>query len=148
MRVCTGPAREPDGDYHGQVVNRAARIAEAAQPGQILVAPATAVFVDAFGVRDLGEFHLPTDLPPGIEQLLVFGAGIAGAVQVWDLMARLLGASGEGFHQSPVAYLVYLTFLDRARAALGPARGRTLHEEGRRMPLQDAVKLALGDSAP
>jgi predicted ATPase/class 3 adenylate cyclase len=91
---------------------------------------------------------VPTDLPNGIEQLLVFGAGIAGAVQDWDLTARLLGASREGFHQSPVAYLVYLTFRDRARAALGSARARTLRDEGRRMPLQAAVKLALGDAAP
>jgi predicted ATPase len=90
----------------------------------------------------------PTDLPLGIEQLLVLGAGIAGAAQDWDLTARLLAASREGPRRSPWAYLVYLTFRDRARAALGPARARTLRDEGRRMPLQDALKLALGDPAP
>jgi predicted ATPase len=90
----------------------------------------------------------PTDLPLGIEQLVVFGAGIAGAVQDWDLTARLLAASREGPRRSPWAYLVYLTFRDRARAALGPARARTLRDEGRRIPLQDALKLALGDPAP
>jgi predicted ATPase/class 3 adenylate cyclase len=90
----------------------------------------------------------PTDLPLGIEQLLVLGAGIAGAAQDWDLTARLLGASREGPRRSPWAYLVYLRFRDRARAALGPARARTLRDEGQRMPLQDAVKLALGDTAP
>jgi hypothetical protein len=92
--------------------------------------------------------ELPTDVPLGLENLVVFGAGIAGAAQDWDLTARLLGASGEGFRRSPVAYLVYLTFRNRARAALGPTRARTLRDEGRRMPLQDAVKLALGDAAP
>ena len=91
---------------------------------------------------------MPTDLPLGIEMVVVFGAGIAGAVQDWDLAARLLAASREGFRRSAWAYLVYLTFRDRARAALGPARARTLRDEGRRIPLQDALKLALGDTAP
>jgi hypothetical protein len=90
----------------------------------------------------------PTDLPLGIEQLLVLGAGIAGAVQDWDLTARLLAASREGPRRSPWAHLVYLTFRDRARAALGPERARTLRDEGWRIPLQDALKLALGDPAP
>ncbi len=80
--------------------------------------------------------------------VVVFGAGIAGAAQDWDLTARLLAASREGFRRSAWAYLVYLTFRDRARAALGPTRARTLRDEGRRMPLQDALKLALGDPAP
>jgi class 3 adenylate cyclase len=73
MGVCTGPAREADGDYHGPVVNRAARIADAAHPGQILVAPATAVFVEAFAVRDLGEFHLKGLPPMRLWQVLAEG---------------------------------------------------------------------------
>ncbi len=73
MGVCTGPAREAGGDYHGQVVNRAARIADAAHPGQILVAPATAVFVEAFAVRDLGEFHLKGLPPMRLWQVLAEG---------------------------------------------------------------------------
>jgi len=91
---------------------------------------------------------LPTDAPLGIEMVVLFGAGIAGAAQDWDLTARLLAASREGTRRSSFAYMVYLTFRDRARAALGPARVRTLRDEGRRMPLEDAVKLALGDTAP
>jgi hypothetical protein len=89
-----------------------------------------------------------TDLPLGIEMVVLFGAGIAGAAQDWELTARLLAASREGIRRSAIAYLGYRTFRDRARAALGPTRARTLREEGRRLPLQDAVALALGDMAP
>jgi predicted ATPase/class 3 adenylate cyclase len=91
---------------------------------------------------------LPTDAPLGNEMVVIFGAGIAGAAQNWELTARLLAAGREGIRRSAFAFLVYRTFLARARAALGQARARTLREEGRRLPLQDAVALALGDTAP
>jgi len=51
----TGVAEPDGGDYHSPAVNRAARVAAAAHPGQILVTSATAALVDGFELRDLGE---------------------------------------------------------------------------------------------
>ena len=54
----TGPARAEDGDYHGATVNRAARVAGAAHPGQILVSAPTAALLEEWTLRDLGEHRL------------------------------------------------------------------------------------------
>jgi Adenylate and Guanylate cyclase catalytic domain len=74
MGLCTGTARASKGDYHGQVVNRAARTASAAHPGQIVVTPSTAALVDGFDLRDLGEYHLKGLAPMRLSQ--VFADGI------------------------------------------------------------------------
>ena len=71
MGLHTGVARE-DGrnDYVGIEVHRAARIANAAHGGQVLVSSATAAVVDE-ELRDLGEYELDgLDEPERIFQLL------------------------------------------------------------------------------
>ena len=73
MGLCTGTARTGDGDYHGQVVNRAARTAAAAHPGQVLLAPTTAALVEAFELRDLGEHRLKGLEPMRLSQVLAEG---------------------------------------------------------------------------
>lgn len=61
MGIHTGMAQERDGDYFGQVLNRAARIMSAGHGGQILLSSVTAGAPDLDGgltLRDLGTHHL------------------------------------------------------------------------------------------
>ncbi len=66
----TGSAHLVDGDYHAPTVNRAARIAAAAHPGQILVSEVTASLSDGVQTRDLGEYELRGLAPIRVHQLL------------------------------------------------------------------------------
>jgi len=63
MGLHTGHAEIREGDYYGQAVNRAARVAAAAHGGQVLVSHATEELVrdaltDGVGLLDLGEHRL------------------------------------------------------------------------------------------
>jgi predicted ATPase/class 3 adenylate cyclase len=69
----TGVAHPDGGDYHSPVVNRAARVANAAHPGQILVTSATAALVDRFELRDLGEREMRGLSPTRVLQVIVEG---------------------------------------------------------------------------
>jgi predicted ATPase/class 3 adenylate cyclase len=96
--------------------------------------------------RQLGNYYeecLRSDLPLGVESMLVYAAAAAGLRGDWELAARLLGASGQGFRRSPDAYLLYRTFRDRVREHLEIDRARRCRDEGRQMPRDDAVALAL-----
>jgi len=87
MGLCTGTARESGGDYHGQVVNRAARAASAAHPGQIVVAPSTAALVGAFDLRDPGEYRLKGLTPAAWSEILRWES-LAWMV-IWRSVGRL-----------------------------------------------------------
>jgi predicted ATPase/class 3 adenylate cyclase len=69
----TGPGHPERGDYFGPTVNRAARIAGAAHPGQILVSATTAALLKGWTLRDLGEHHLRGIGPMQLQQVLVTG---------------------------------------------------------------------------
>jgi predicted ATPase/class 3 adenylate cyclase len=58
MGIATGEASETDGDYFGPVLNRVARVMDAAHGGQVLVAASTAALVDGVDLVDLGEHRL------------------------------------------------------------------------------------------
>ncbi len=56
--IHTGEAELRDGDYFGPTVNRAARVMDAGNGGQILVSSATASLASDHELVDLGEHHL------------------------------------------------------------------------------------------
>src|SRR6202158_4884008 len=63
MALHTGAAEERGGDYYGPALNRAARLVEAAQRGQVLLSLATEELVRdhlpaAVALRDMGEGRL------------------------------------------------------------------------------------------
>jgi hypothetical protein len=94
-------------------------------------------------LRDYYDDCLRSDLPRGVESMIVYAAAAAGLSGDWERAARLLGASRQGFRRSPDAYLLYRTFRDRAREQLGVERFRTCRDTGRLMSRDDAVALAL-----
>ena len=96
--------------------------------GALSAVAARAASGDAAGARrQLAASYrdaLRADISLGVEEVLVFGAAIAGLCESWDSAARLLAASGEGWRRSPFSYMLYLTFRDRVRAAVGVDRAR------------------------
>jgi class 3 adenylate cyclase/DNA-binding CsgD family transcriptional regulator/tetratricopeptide (TPR) repeat protein len=58
MGLHTGEARHVDGEYIGLAVHRAARIADAAHGGQVLVSTEVEAALDEIGCVDLGEHRL------------------------------------------------------------------------------------------
>jgi predicted ATPase len=70
MGLHTGTAHPDEGDYHAPAVNRAARIAATAHPGQVLLSEATAALTEEVGLRDLGEHRLRGLAPMRLFQVL------------------------------------------------------------------------------
>jgi len=64
MGIHTGVALERDDDYYGLAVNRAARLATAANGGQVLVSGAAAQHLDGHEVLLLGRYRLPDLFEP------------------------------------------------------------------------------------
>jgi predicted ATPase/DNA-binding SARP family transcriptional activator len=81
--------------------------------------------------------------PGAIETIVLYGGILAAIRGHWELAARLLAAGAHGVYASPGTAHLSFHFHDRARAALDPGRARILWEEGRAMPLADAVAAAL-----
>jgi predicted ATPase/class 3 adenylate cyclase len=73
MGVHTGVAHLIDGDYHAPTVNRAARVAGTAHPGQVLVSAATAALLDDVQLRDVGEHRLKGLAPMRLHQVVADG---------------------------------------------------------------------------
>jgi hypothetical protein len=95
-------------------------------------------------MKEYYDAAVRTDLPLGVETVVIYGAVIAGLQEDWETCARLLAAGAAGLRRFPGTYLLYKEFRDRARAALGPDRARRLRAEGRQLPLEEAVARALG----
>jgi predicted ATPase/class 3 adenylate cyclase len=73
MGLHTGVAHLIDSDYHAPTVNRAARVAATAHPGQVLLSTATAALLEDVGLRDLGEHGLKGLSPMRLHQVLADG---------------------------------------------------------------------------
>ena len=76
MGLHTGHADLRGGDYFGPAVNRAARVASAAYPGQILVSAATAALLDGWNLLDLGEHRLRGLPPIRLQQVVASGLAV------------------------------------------------------------------------
>lgn len=97
---------------------------------------------------EMNEYHdaaRRTDLPLGVETVVIYGGVIAGLQDDWEMCARLLAAGAAGLARFPGTYLLYKEFRDRARAALGPDCARELRAQGQQLPLEEAVALAVGE---
>jgi predicted ATPase len=75
MGLATGEAELRDADYHGTVLNRAARVMAAGHGGQILVADSTAGLLSGVDLVGLGPRRL-RDLPNPITLFQVQAAGL------------------------------------------------------------------------
>jgi predicted ATPase/class 3 adenylate cyclase len=73
MGLHSGSAEPVDGDYLAPSVNRAARVAATAHPGQILVSDAVAVLADGVSLVDLGEHQMKGLAPMRLHQVVAEG---------------------------------------------------------------------------
>ena len=118
--------------------------------GALMAVVARAAAGDLAAARiEMNEYYEAarrTDLPLGVETVVIYGGVIAGLQGNWEACARLLAAGAAGLARFPGTYLLYKEFRDRARAALGPDRARELRAEGQQLPLEVAVTSVLGDA--
>jgi hypothetical protein len=95
-------------------------------------------------LHDYSRAAVSSDWPYARESVSVLGGVLAALGEDWEKTARLLGAGSQAVYRDPANSLLYFTYRDKARDALGPERARACRAEGRAMPLDDAVELALG----
>jgi predicted ATPase/class 3 adenylate cyclase len=96
--------------------------------------------------RQLRDYDLTArraDFVLGADMVVVYGGVLAAQRGDWETAAKLLAAGDRSIYRSPATALLYFTFRDRARAALGSRRSRQLRDEGRAMPLAEAHEAAL-----
>jgi predicted ATPase/class 3 adenylate cyclase len=79
----------------------------------------------------------------GSQQLLILAGVLATQRADWETASRLFGAARLQIASTPADWILYMTYRDRVRAALAPDRARQLRDEGRAMPTDEAVALAL-----
>jgi predicted ATPase len=83
------------------------------------------------------------DWPLALESVVLFGGMIAALSEDWERASRLLAAGEPSIYRFTSTAMLYFTFRDRVRAALGPKRARQLRDEGRAMSRADALEAAL-----
>jgi predicted ATPase/DNA-binding SARP family transcriptional activator len=94
-------------------------------------------------LRESHELIRRTDWVHGPQSTLLLGGVLAAQRGDWANASRLLAAGAPAFRRTPADALLYVTYRDRVRDALGAERARQLKDEGRAMTLDDAMKLAL-----
>jgi predicted ATPase/DNA-binding SARP family transcriptional activator len=77
------------------------------------------------------------------ETLVLYGGILAAVSEDWELACRLLAAGQLTGYASPAMGHLYVHFRDQVRGVLGSERSRQLRNEGRAMPLADALAAAL-----
>jgi predicted ATPase/DNA-binding SARP family transcriptional activator len=81
--------------------------------------------------------------PEAAEPVVLYGGFVAAMHEDWELASRLLAAGERSVYRNPSHAHLYLHFRRRIRDALGSERSRQLRDEGRAMPLADALAAAL-----
>lgn len=81
--------------------------------------------------------------PEAAHSVVLYGAFMAAVHEEWEMASRLLAAGERSIYRSPSQGHLYFHFRDRIRAALGRDRSRALRDEGRAMPLPEALAAAL-----
>jgi len=113
MGLHTGELTPSGGDYHGTVVNEAARVADAGHGGQIVLSAATASLVDGGSLTDLGSHQLK-----GLNRLTRLwqvGAGSFPPLRVTTALAGNLVADLPRLLGRELAVAGLVVQLDRAR---------------------------------
>jgi predicted ATPase/class 3 adenylate cyclase len=135
----TGPARAEDGDYHGATVNRAARVAGAAHPGQILVSAATAALLQGWTLRDLGEHRLR-----GLPAMRLLQVTAPGLVDDFPLLAT--SSPGVALPSPPTTFVGRAGEIEVVGSLLSERRLVTLTGLGgcgkTRLAIETAARLA------
>jgi predicted ATPase len=92
------------------------------------------------------EYHAVqrrTDFRDGLKSVAIVGGALAAQRHDWEAAARLVAAGASTISRTPADYLVYLHYRDRIRAELPSDDAHRLRAEGRSLPIQEAVELAL-----
>lgn len=120
MGIHTGTAEAVGDDYHGACVNRAARVAEAANGGQVLVSQTAAVVAelpDGVRLRPLG-LHRLRDLGDAEELALLVGNGWP----IDDRPPRTLKATDHNLPRQRTSFVGRHAEQAALAAAIGPGR--------------------------
>jgi hypothetical protein len=115
-------------------------------PGIALPVTLGAVDDDVAARNALAAYHSVqrrTDFRDGLKSVTVVGGVLAAQREDWTTASVLLSAGASVIARSPADYVLYVHYRDRVRAALPAERARALRAEGREMPIDEAVALAL-----
>jgi hypothetical protein len=101
--------------------------------------------------RQAAEIHRTVGDRPGLVRLLESAGRLAAASGNADLALRSAGAAlahreETRLHMHPYEREIFDTWMADARSALSPEAADRALERGRRMPLEAALRLALGEA--